>query len=266
MYPLERYDGRMKLREWSTLPHRPPRAGERDVPWVSPASFFDLLADVLDDAPALEGEEAHYAEILAVTAASRYDAGLKQVMNDEAERTDRELIAPLVQFRSFGTPLPHHWTTHSNAGQFGSDYFMRTALATTGMLALKSNEMKYFYQDLDAAGQRLNGDGCYTITFARGQLPAVRAFWSLALYNAFHHSVPNRIGRLSIGSNNDLLLNGDGSLTIFVQADEPADLARRANWLPAPAAQDFSLVLRAAWPGSAMVNGGWAPPAVVRAR
>ena len=268
MYPLELYDGRTKKRDWRTLPHHPLRAAAQDdeTSWVSPDRFFDQLADVLDDAPALDGEEARYSEILAVTAAARYDAGLKQVMCDEAARADRDLIGPLLQFRDFGTPLPHYWTTHSNGGEFGTDYFMRTAIARSGILVQKSNETKYFHQDLDDAGQRLNGDGCYAMTFARGQLPPTQAFWSLTLYDAFHHLAPNAVARFSIGSKNDLVLDEDGALTIFVQTDEPADPIQRANWLPAPEAQDFSLVLRACWPSAAILNGRWVPPAVERIR
>jgi hypothetical protein len=268
MYPLDRYDGRTKKRDWHALPHRPARgpAYDDETSWVSPERFFDQLADVLEDAPALDGEEAHYSEILAVTAAARYDAALKQAMNDEAVRADRELIGPLLQFRDFGTPLPNHWTTHSNGGEFGTDYFMRTAIARSGILVQKSTETKYFHQDLDAAGNRLNGDGCYAIRFAHGEQPPARAFWSLTVYDAFHHLAPNARGRFSIGSRNDLVPDDDGAVTIYVQTDEPADPVQRANWLPAPEAQDFTLVLRACWPGAAILNGRWVPPAVVRVR
>jgi hypothetical protein len=53
----------------------------------------------------------------------------------------------------------------------------------------------------------------------------------------------------------------DGSLTICVQADEPSDPARRANWLPAPKG-DFSLYVRAYWPKVAVTDGLWTPPPV----
>ena len=41
--------------------------------------------------------------------------------------------------------------------------------------------------------------------------------------------------------------NLDGSLTIYVQPDHPAN-ERRDNWLPAPEREDFSLHIRAYWP------------------
>ena len=127
----------------------------------------------------------------------------------------------------------------------------------------KAVETKYFYQDLDASGGRLNGARQYSVTFTADQLPPVRGFWSLTLYNEQHFFAPNDISRYSLGTKNkDLQYDDDGSLTIFVQADEPTASSRRANWLPAPQAADFSLFVRAYWPTEQITNGHWTPPAV----
>ena len=42
--------------------------------------------------------------------------------------------------------------------------------------------------------------------------------------------------------------------------------AHESNWLPAPAgdASEFSLSIRAYWPETAVIEGRWTPPAVVR--
>ncbi|HKD71094.1 MAG TPA: DUF1214 domain-containing protein, partial [Candidatus Acidoferrum sp.] len=122
---------------------------------------------------------------------------------------------------------------------------------------------KYFYQDLDATGGRLNSRERYTVTFAKGQVPPVKGFWSLTLYNTEHFFEPNEIKRYSVGTKNkDLTIGTDGSLTIYVQADAPSDPAQRANWLPSPNEQDFSLFLRAYWPQAAITSGKWTPPPV----
>jgi hypothetical protein len=85
----------------------------------------------------------------------------------------------------------------------------------------------------------------------------------LTLYNEQHFFEPNPIKRYSIGTKNkDLQPGADGSLTIFVQADEPRDPGQRKNWLPAPKNKDFSLFLRAYWAEPAALNGTWTPPAV----
>jgi hypothetical protein len=112
------------------------------------------------------------------------------------------------------------------------DYFTRTAVAKSNIFVNKPNETKYFYQDLDDSGQRLNGANRYTVTFAKDGTPSVRGFWSLTLYNQHHFFVPNDIKRYSVGTKNKTLqYNPDGSLTIYVQADAPTDPLRRSNWL-----------------------------------
>lgn len=45
------------------------------------------------------------------------------------------------------------------------------------------------------------------------------------------------------------------SLTIYVQADQPSDPARRGNWLPEPKDQDFSLYIGTYWPDEQILNG-----------
>ena len=125
-------------------------------------------------------------------------------------------------------------------------------------------ETKYFYQDLDASGERLNSANRYTVTFAKDQTPPVNGFWSLTLYDVEHFFAPNDLKRYSVGTKNKTLVaNADGSLTIYVQADPPPE-AQRANWLPAPKWADFSLFMRAYWPKTAIIDGSWTPPAVQR--
>src|SRR5262249_41646 len=76
---------------------------------------------------------------------------------------------------------------------FGTDYFTRTAVGKSNIFVNKPNETKYFYQDLDSTGGRLNGANRYTVTFAKGQLPPVRGFWSLTLYDDDHFFPPNAL-------------------------------------------------------------------------
>lgn len=265
MYPLAEFHGQMKSIEWSKLPKvagAPP--GKEETRWVIPEKFVDELSTVLADAPPLPGEEARYAQVLAVLAAAKKDPTLKQAMTEAAQDADDKLVKPLFQFRNYGQQLPHHWSTISNEAAFGTDYFTRTAVAKSNILVNSPNETKYFYQDLDASGGRLNSDNRYTVTFAKGETPPVNGFWSLSIYNEHHFFIANPINRFSVGTKNkDLKLASDGSLTIHVQTDEPADPAHRANWLPAPKG-DFSLYIRAYWPKTAVTDGSWTPPAVVK--
>src|SRR5262249_16940695 len=159
----------------------------------------------------------------------------------------------LFQFRHFGLPLKGNWTTQANGARFGTDYFTRLAVAKSNIFVNLQNETKYFYQDLDAKGERLNGAKKYTMTFPKEQLPPVKGFWSLTLYNEHHFFSPNDWKRYSLGTKNKTLKpNDDGSLTFYVQADPPEE-GKQSNWLPAPKA-DFSLFVRCYWPGTAIID------------
>jgi hypothetical protein len=177
---------------------------------------------------------------------------------------DKVLVKPLFEFRNWGLQLPHNWSTQVNGAEFGVDYFTRVAVAKSNIFVNKPNETKYFYQDLDAGGQRLNGSHRYTVTFAKDQTPPVRGFWSLTLYNEHHFFSPNDINRYSVGTKSkSLKFNADGSLTIYVQADPPEE-PQRDNWLPAPGGADFSLFMRSYWPKVEITDGSWTPPVALR--
>jgi hypothetical protein len=184
MYPLAEYDGRIKSMEWSKLPRAVAGPhGEEETRWVSPEKFFDELPAVLTDAPPLPGEEARYAQVLSVLAAAKDNPKIKQAMIEAAKDAEEKLVNPLFQFRNYGLQLSHNWSTIANESVFGADYFTRTAVAKSNILVNSPNETKYFYQDLDAAGARLNSSNRYTVTFAKDGTPAVNGFWSLSIYN-----------------------------------------------------------------------------------
>ena len=262
IYPLADYDGKMKKMDWANIPQLPPPPpSEEETQWVVPEKLADQLPIALSDAPPLPGEEARYAQVLAVVEAAKTDPKLKAAFTAGAKESDELVVKPLFQFRNYGQQLPHYWSTISNESAFGTDYYTRTAVAKSNILVNAPNETKYYYQDLDSSGARLNSANRYTVTFPKDGTPPVYGFWSLSIYNEHHFFVANVINRFSVGTKNkDLKLAGDGSLTIYVQADEPKDPAQRANWLPAPKG-DFSLFIRAYWPKPQAIDGTWMPPA-----
>jgi hypothetical protein len=267
MYPQAEYDGTMKTKDWSQIKKLPPKEASSDAEtqWVFPEKFFDELPAVLADAPPLPGEEARYAQMFALLEAIKHNPELKRVLVKTVAEADDELVKPLFQFRNYGQQLPYNWSTISNEAAFGTDYYTRTAAAKSNILVNSPNETKYFYQDLDAAGARLNGANRYTVTFLKDQTPPVNGFWSLTLYNEHHFFAPNDLKRYSLGTKNKALqTNPDGSLTIYVQSEARPE-AQQTNWLPAPKDADFSLYVRAYWPKTPVIDGSWTPPAVLKA-
>jgi len=257
MYPLADYDGRMKRIEWTELPRMPFKAtGGGETKWEVPEKFFEELPSVLADVPPFPGEEARYAQVLAVLEGLKRNPALKEPMIQAAAEVEEHVVTPLFQFRNYGQQLPCNWSTISNESAFGTDYYTRTAVAKSNIFVNSPNETKYYHQDLDVKGERLNGADRYAVRFAKDQTPPVNGFWSLTLYNEEHFFEPNELGRYSVGTKNrDLQFDADGSLVIHVQADAPTDAKQRANWLPAPKDADFSLFIRAYWPRTAVLDG-----------
>ncbi len=267
VYPLAEYDGKMKIKDWKTIPNFPTSSqSNEETHWVFPEKIFDELPAVLKDAPAHEGEQARYAQLLAVIDAAKKDPKIKDAMIEAAKEADEQIIKSVFDFHNWGIQLPYHWSTINNGAAFGTDYFTRTAVAKSNILVNVSKETKYYYQDLDSAGMRLSGANKYTVTFLKGQIPPVNGFWSLTLYNKFHFFEPNDIKRYSLGTKNQSMkYNADGSLTIYVQSATPAEEWNN-NWLPSPKNGEFSLYIRAYGPKDEAINGTWTPPAVVKVK
>ena len=103
--------------------------------------------------------------------------------------------------------------------------------------------------------------------FKKELQPPVNGFWSLTMYDANYFFVPNRLGRYTRGTRNDLKANPDGSVDVYIQHESPG-AEKEANWLPAPA-DHFILMLRMYWPkekSPSLLDGTWSIPQVNEAR
>jgi hypothetical protein len=140
------------------------------------------------------------------------------------------------------------------AGADGAAALHRAVAAEHELHAPEPEEVRTLcWRALD--GEPLDGHRRYRLTL-RTPSPA-RLHWSLAAYaEPSGELVANRARRYALGPGApDLPWGRDGSLTLAVQHDAPADPAGRAGWLPAPPGP-FSLVLRLYAPDPAPA---WAP-------
>jgi hypothetical protein len=262
-YPLSKFDGKMKTTDWSKLPHiaAPVSKGKGETEWVNPETFFDQLPAVMKSVPPLPGEEALYKWIGSVLDAAAGDPKIKQTLKEAAVTAEHDLIDPFFQWRNNGRAAGNGWNSPVDGAQWGTDYLNRTASAKSNMYDNRPEETKYIYTDDDSQGKQLSGQNSYAITFAKGQVPPVRGFWSLTLYNDLHLFNPNPLKRYSLGTKNkNLKYNADGSLTLYASAKSPGT-DKESNWLPAPNGT-FSLYMRAYWPDKAILDGTWLPPKV----
>jgi len=269
-YPLSQFDGKMKTKDWSKLPSFPvpkettrPKYSATQPPWVDPATFFEQLPTIMKQVPPMPGEEALYQWIGSVLDAAAKDPDVMKTLKETALAADEELIAPMMRWRYNGQPAGNGWTSPSNNGAFGTDYYHRAGAVKADPYDNKRNETMYFYTDTDTQLQQLVGESSYAVTFPKGQLPPVKGFWSLTMYNPEHFFYPNPLNRYALGTKNkSLKYNPDGSLTIYLGTKSPGK-DKEANWLPAPVG-DFSIWLRTYWPDQAILDGAWKPPIVSR--
>src|SRR5271166_4961156 len=267
MYPLSKFDGKMKTTDYSKLPHFP--VPKENVPkgeskWVNPATYYDELPVVMKEVPPLPGEEALYGWIKSVWDAAAQDPKTKQTLVESFVAANTELVDPWFQFQYNGRSVGHGWTAAANASQWGTDYLNRTAVSKSSMYQNTPEETQYQLKEFDSQGLRLNGNNQYTVTFPKGQRPPVKGFWSLTLYNEQKFFFPNPLNHFSLGTKNkSLKFNADGSLTLYLGAKSPGK-DKETNWLPAPNG-NFSLILRNYWPEQSIIDGTWVPPDVVKA-
>ena len=150
---------------------------------------------------------------------------------------------------------------------YAGDWAQRAGVAVAGILGNDPVEAVYPLTRHDGDGQLLDGSTAkYTLTFPKDAFPPVNAFWSVTMYaGKTQLLVENPIDRYLVNSPMlpELKLAADGSLTLYIQKDEPTDPDQKANWLPAPDGPIY-MVMRLYWPKDEVLNGSWSPPAITR--
>lgn len=126
-----------------------------------------------------------------------------------------------------------------------------------------------YYDQWTADSEKEPMDGSkfkYTYTFPKGQLPPVKFFWSLTMYDLKTRLlVENQINRYSIGDRTaGLKYEPDGSLVLYVQHVSPGN-DKESNWLPAPAGP-MSIISRMYGPKEAILKGAYKFPDPVRVK
>lgn len=168
----------------------------------------------------------------------------------------KELKKPRDLVRGWATPP-------AMLGDYGTFYNTRAVVAMIGLGANLPADATYPNTSVDAAGQPLSGSHRYRLHFTPAELPPVKAFWSITAYGSDNFLIDNRLRRYAIGDRDPLVYNPDGSLDLWIQADEPA-AGKSTNWLPVKAGQPFLLNARLYWPKPEALNGVWGMPAVER--
>lgn len=191
---------------------------------------------------------------------SSLDTGLQSALEDGV----RAAITEMRDYSKTRAVPQNGWAQHPSViGVYGNDYLGRAVIAMIGLGANPAEDAIYPLNVSDAAGKPLRGEDRYVMHFNADELPPVKAFWSVTMYDAEGFPVPNDIDRQAIGDRDNLSYNEDGSLDIYIQHDSPG-AEKESNWLPSPAEGLLSVTMRLYYPEPEILSGEWLPPAIAK--
>ena len=232
---------------------------------MSAADYFSLFAELLkvnpphaNDYPILDQMKRIGIEPGKSFALASVPKEIQEALGAASSDAIKKIKAALA---SAGT-LVNGWRVNLiGVGTYGTDYLQRASVAYAGLGANTTDDAVYPTAFADADGKPFSSDQRYTIHFEKNQLPPVRAFWSLTIYDDRQLFAENPIKRYAIGDRDKLTFNADGSLDLHIQRDSPGK-DKEPNWLPAPKSGGFTMNMRLYWPKDAVLDGSWAPPPV----
>jgi len=263
----------------------PPRAPEMAFPdWVEGSQFdarvFNYIDFIMGNCGRHPSETAMYERFAKIGLGTGEGFDIEKVSPETREAMEAGIKAgfkamegvvakiiadPLSSARVFGTRM----FLTKTANDFGLDKFwlLRMAGAHLGLYGNSGKEAVYPTYQTDAAGEPLNAtENNYILTFPKGKLPPVKAFWSLTMYDGKTQLlVENPLNRYLLNSPmvEQFSLNEDGSLSLLIQRENPGS-AKESNWLPAPDGP-FYMVLRLYGPEEEVLAGQWKHPPLVKA-
>jgi hypothetical protein len=261
----------------------PAAAPAIDFPKIDKAmvksNFFDYLDFALQFAPAGPEEKEIRARLasIGIGAGKTFDfkdlslehkAAVGLGMKAGSEKVDKFVEGIGETINGWGI-----YTAFGDRAFFNGDWLLRAAGAKIGIYANDAEEAMYPKCRNEADGTPLDtSKHNYTMTFAKDQFPPVNAFWSVTMYDGKSQLlIKNPINRYLINSPMlpGLKTNEDGSLTLYIQKDNPGP-EKESNWLPAPDGDPY-LILRMYWPKTEQPSilpageGTWKPPGIVKA-
>jgi hypothetical protein len=232
---------------------------------LSTVEFFTLLADLMKrnppapaDAPALERFKT-----IGLIPGQGFDG---KALDSRWDRRLPQLSYDRIMLHAMSLKRENGWLFTTNTGLYGTNYLQRAFITAVGLGANRPQDAVYPMSQRASLLEAYEGGNTYTLRFEKGQLPPVKGFWSLTMYDEQMFFVANPINRYSMSLRTNPKFEPDGSLLILIQNENPGP-DKEANWLPAPKGK-FHLMLRLYWPDEnepSILDGSWVVPAVKRA-
>ncbi len=236
--------------------------------------YFGLLADLMKANPAVaadSGMMGKLAKVGVVPGQSFDSTKLDPVVSAAIAKApkaaqDKIMTGDKTAVAAGDLKFANGWQYSTSLGEYGTNYLLRAYIAAIGLGANLSKDAIYPKSEGPDADLKYDGSQNYVLHFDKGKLPPVKGFWSLTMYNSDYFFVDNPLNRYTLSQRNDLKTNPDGSVDLYIQAENPGP-EKESNWLPAPK-DKFILMLRLYWPTEtqpSLLDGSWLPPQVAKA-
>jgi len=229
------------------------------------ASYFGLLAQLMKANPPAAADAPELAKFAKIGLVAGKDFDTSKLDADFVKRIPQVAVDRIMLQFKVGKSVKNinGWIFDHEAGVYGTDYLNRAFVTAIGLGANRIQDAVYPTSMKDADGKAYDGANKYIVRFTKGQLPPVRGFWSITMYDGNYFFVQNPINRYSISARQNLKANPDGSIDLYIQNQSPGT-DKQSNWLPAPK-DKFILMMRMYWPNEkspSIIDGSWKPPAV----
>ena len=237
-----------------------PKVASSQMQFLDPLQFWEIFSAAMNENPPPRNEietvlpQFKYLGIEFGKTWRRENVNpiILEEMKAAAERVGPMMmpLLPILGDSANGWIIPP-----PNVGMPGADYPARAIIAVFGLTSNTPEEATYYTAVADGNGQPLTGAKRYAITF-KEPMPCIAlvppGFWSISVYDSgTGFTVANPIDRYSLGSDDELKRNADGSFTLYLQHDNPGP-ERGANWLPTSPGP-FYLIIRVYAPAPATV-------------
>ncbi len=238
---------------------------------MSAEEYFSLLAKLMKDNPPAKADKPMVEKMakLGIVPGQPFDASKLDPVAKEAFALVPKIANEKIMLwmkeglLSNDIKLEHGWLYLKKTGEYGTDYIQRALITAIGLGANRPQDAIYPTSEGPTILGSYDGAKKWVMHFPKGQLPPVKGFWSLTMYDKDYFFVENPLNRYSISARQDLKANADGSVDLYIQNESPgAD--KESNWLPAPK-DKFILMLRLYWPDEtdpSLLDGSWKIPQV----
>lgn len=231
--------------------------------------YFTLFAELLKRNPPTEADAPMVTKLAALGIVPGQDFDKSKFHPSLVKRVPELGFGRIMlHFKESGGDIKDidGWGFTTKTGIYGTNYIQRALITAIGLGANRPQDAIYPTSLKSGSGvvrRDYMGSEKYVLTFKKGLLPPVSAFWSLTMYDANYFFVDNPLNRYSISAREPLKANPDGSIDLLIQHESPGP-ELESNWLPAPKGK-FLLMMRLYWPNESkpsILDGSWTIPPV----